>query len=198
MTTITDEFIRDLEAEPSRVTELGEADFEKLVSYLLAGLGDEVTLAARSQKIAADVLATSREPTGDETVTAIQIKQSIRPEHVAQMASFIRGGHANRAILIARQTLREPTRLEAQKYNELITLADDSILRKWIEKYIEILDRRAPSLSLYFDLSEFNEEDIGRILDQLSSVYSGCGGDKLIIDDVTLLNPVDVPEPVGA
>jgi hypothetical protein len=53
------------------------------------------------------------------------------------------------------------------------------------------------SLALYFDLSEFDSNEIHGILAQLSSLYAACGGDHLVIDDVTLLDPTNVLEPVG-
>ena len=52
------------------------------------------------------------------------------------------------------------------------------------------------ALPLYFDLSEFIKEEIEEILSKLSSLYADCGGDRLIIDDMTVLDVSDIPEPV--
>lgn len=54
------------------------------------------------------------------------------------------------------------------------------------------------ALSLYFDIGELSDSDIAEILGALSDLYRGLGGDGLVIDRMTLLDPSLLPEPVGA
>jgi hypothetical protein len=55
----------------------------------------------------------------------------------------------------------------------------------------------AASLSLYFDLSEFSPAEIAAVLQQFSSLYESVGGDQLVIEDVSMLDPASVLQPTG-
>jgi len=51
-------------------------------------------------------------------------------------------------------------------------------------------------VSLFFDLSDFNEQDIATVIGLLSDLYRHVGGDALIIDRMTLFTQALVPEEV--
>jgi hypothetical protein len=55
----------------------------------------------------------------------------------------------------------------------------------------------APPLSLYFDLEEFSKDEIVEMISLLSDLYREVGGDALVIDNVSLLDPALLPEPMG-
>jgi hypothetical protein len=52
----------------------------------------------------------------------------------------------------------------------------------------------APPLYLYFDLEEFSDNEIAEMIGMLSDVYQEIGGDRLVIDSTTLLQPACAPE----
>jgi len=52
-------------------------------------------------------------------------------------------------------------------------------------------------LSLYFNLDEFSSTEIAEIIGFLSELYRELGGDGLIIDEIKMLEPSFIVEPVG-
>jgi hypothetical protein len=60
----------------------------------------------------------------------------------------------------------------------------------WAGTGFEFIDEDSPQpLSLYFDLDEFSPDDVAEIIGLLSELYRDAGGDGLIIEDTTLLDP---------
>jgi len=74
------------------------------------------------------------------------------------------------------------------------------LLRLWCHVLFEITNAEASTkstpLSLYFDMSEFSAAGIADVLHHLSELYRSIGGDGLIINEMTLLEPSLVPEGV--
>jgi hypothetical protein len=56
---------------------------------------------------------------------------------------------------------------------------------------------RESPLSLYFDLSEFAAPEIAEMIGLLSDLYAEVGGDRLVIEGMTLLDPAELPVPEG-
>jgi translation initiation factor IF-1 len=48
------------------------------------------------------------------------------------------------------------------------------------------------TLPLYFDISEFSDYDIANILAHLSDCYHDLGGDRLLIDSISIVNVEEV------
>jgi hypothetical protein len=54
----------------------------------------------------------------------------------------------------------------------------------------------APPLRLFFEMGVFSPAEMAEIVGHLSEAYQALGGDRLVIDDVALLDPALVPQPV--
>jgi hypothetical protein len=71
-------------------------------------------------------------------------------------------------------------------------------LSQWLDstntKYEDI---DTPPFSLYFDLDEFSPEEIAEAIGNLSVLYASIGGDELIIEDTTIMDPSAVLVPAG-
>lgn len=77
-------------------------------------------------------------------------------------------------------------------------LTDRTLAQQQIWRLIAKLPKdNAKSFSLYFDLDEYPPTEIALIIGLLSSLYQSVGGDALVIEDATLLDPTSAFEPVG-
>jgi hypothetical protein len=73
------------------------------------------------------------------------------------------------------------------------------LLRDHEGRFLDLRVRRRSGtmpLSLYFDVAEFSGAEIAEMIGMLSDLYRGVGGDALVIDGITLLDPALVPEGV--
>lgn len=58
---------------------------------------------------------------------------------------------------------------------------------------LEQEDEIASPLTLYFDATEFSDEDIVKMIKLISMLYAKQGGDALVIEGITVLEPALVP-----
>ena len=53
----------------------------------------------------------------------------------------------------------------------------------------------ASALSLYFDMNDLGDAEVAEVLGELSDVYRSLGGDGLIIEGMTSLEPAMADDP---
>lgn len=187
-----EELIREIKANPKAMYDISPRQFEELVAQLLSGFGLDVTLTAQTKDGGRDIIAVS----GDPQMTTIVECKRYSPDRkvgVAELRSLygvVELEKANKGILVTASRLTEDAKAFVEDRKPRLEAVDAEVLQDWVTRYIDAQNASSNNpVSLYFDTSEFSHDDIQTILRQLSSLYEECGGDRLTVEHVDVLDP---------
>ena len=200
MEDVNELLFSQLKERPEILYEINPAVFEQLVAEILSSFGYEVQLTKKTKDGWADIIAIGHQPASKIIIECKRYKKdhAVGLDIIQRLYGLAEQEQATKGILVTTSSFTKPAMDFIREHEWRLEGIDFNKFQEWIDRYILAQDiNSTKSLPLYFDLSEFSTEEIRLILDQLSSLYASCGGDRLIIDDAAILDSAEIYEPVG-
>jgi hypothetical protein len=146
--------IKHLQQNPSELARLSGLSFERVIAELLASFGWRVSLTPPSRDGGIDILAITSDPSGFETSWIVECKRygvdrPVGVSAVRQLYGVQQSLGIPRAVLVTTSRLSADAALFIQRTHGL-SIADSSVLRRWLDGYVEPTDRATHTSGKHF------------------------------------------------